>query len=221
MATHNKFVLYSRNPHPNAAKVQIAAKFGGVEIEFAPGFEFGITNKTPEYLKKNPAGQIPVLDTPDGAIFESNAITYYVARVGTDAAGLLGATPYANAQVDQWANFARSRLEGLGDLFMFAIGRGEFNQQKFDEAKKKVGDAFAVLNTHFEHHPNNKFLIGDRITVADIIVGQSVYVGVRVSLDEEFLNHYPKVKQYLTHYFTDPHVAAVIGDFKFVPIWKI
>lgn len=37
----------------------------------------GTDNKTPEYLKKNPLGKVPVLDTPQGAIWESNAIARY------------------------------------------------------------------------------------------------------------------------------------------------
>lgn len=40
--------------------------------------------KTPEYLKVNPAGLIPALETPDGAIFETGAILLWLAdRHGT------------------------------------------------------------------------------------------------------------------------------------------
>jgi len=36
-----------------------------------------VTTKTPEFLKMNPIGKVPVLETPDGPIFESNAIARY------------------------------------------------------------------------------------------------------------------------------------------------
>eukprot|EP01125_Pyxidicula_operculata_P014929 TRINITY_DN502_c0_g1_i1.p1 TRINITY_DN502_c0_g1~~TRINITY_DN502_c0_g1_i1.p1 ORF type:complete len:143 (-),score=38.94 TRINITY_DN502_c0_g1_i1:435-833(-) len=127
MAT-KKFTVYSYPNSPSVAKAEIAGKFGGVEIEYAKDFEFRVTNKTPEYYLKNPNGQVPTLDTPDGAIWESNAIAYYVARVGTDSVGLLGDTPYSQTLVDQWTNWVRSRIEGLYPLFAFAAGWGAFNK---------------------------------------------------------------------------------------------
>ncbi|KAG5054879.1 hypothetical protein JHK85_007389 [Glycine max] len=37
----------------------------------------GASNRTPEFLKMNPIGKVPVLETPDGPVFESNAIARY------------------------------------------------------------------------------------------------------------------------------------------------
>jgi len=215
-AATKKFTVYGKPPNANINKIIVTGKFGGVEIDYFDGFEMGKTNKTPEYLKKNPNGQIPVLDTPDGSIFETVAIVYYVARSGTDAAGLLGDTPFAQSQVDQWINFARSRLELLYPLFGFATGFGQFDQDKFNECKKKVSDACAVLAIHFDNHPN-KFLLGDRITIADIVAVGSLIPPLKVSLDEEFWALYPKVKQYIANFLADPTVASVVTGVEFVP----
>jgi glutathione S-transferase len=38
--------------------------------------------KSAEHLKKNPNGKIPLLETSEGPLYESNAIMYHVARVG-------------------------------------------------------------------------------------------------------------------------------------------
>ena len=40
-------------------------------------FTWAVTNKTPEFLKKNPNGEVPLMETPDGPIYESNAIAKY------------------------------------------------------------------------------------------------------------------------------------------------
>ncbi|PRQ20567.1 putative thioredoxin-like protein [Rosa chinensis] len=37
----------------------------------------GVSNKTPQFLKMNPIGKVPVLETPDSPVFESNAIARY------------------------------------------------------------------------------------------------------------------------------------------------
>nr|POE90892.1 isoform 2 of elongation factor 1-gamma 2 [Quercus suber] len=59
-------------------------KYSGVEVELVKDFEMGVSNKTPEFMKMNPIGKVPVLETPDGPVFESNAIARYVTRVKAD-----------------------------------------------------------------------------------------------------------------------------------------
>jgi glutathione S-transferase len=44
----------------------IAAEFGGLKIDYPLDFKFGVDNKTPEFLQKNPNGQVPTLETPEG-----------------------------------------------------------------------------------------------------------------------------------------------------------
>ena len=55
----------------------IAAQYAKVEIETVP-VEMGKSNKTDEFLALNPWGKIPTLETPDGGIWESNAIARFV-----------------------------------------------------------------------------------------------------------------------------------------------
>eukprot|EP00249_Psilotum_nudum_P003219 c16587_g1_i2 orf=110-367(-) len=68
--------LWGGQVTPRALKILIAAKYTGVNLEIPP-FEPGVTNRSLPYLSMNPFGQYPVLETPDGAIFESNAIMRY------------------------------------------------------------------------------------------------------------------------------------------------
>jgi elongation factor 1-gamma len=39
-------------------------------------------SKDKEFLKKNPVGKAPMLETPDGILFESNAIMRHFGRNG-------------------------------------------------------------------------------------------------------------------------------------------
>ena len=95
--------LFSFNGDKNAYKALVAAKYNGVEIELAKNFELGVSNKKPEFLKMSPTGKVPVLKTSEGAIFESNAIARYVARI-TDK-GLYGATALDLGVIEQWIDF--------------------------------------------------------------------------------------------------------------------
>ena len=86
-----------------AFKILIAAEYNALEIDVPP-FEMLKDNKTPEFLAKSPLGKVPVLDTPAGSIFESNAIARYVARVRRDTE-LYGATFFDSAVIDSWIDF--------------------------------------------------------------------------------------------------------------------
>jgi glutathione S-transferase len=44
--------------HSRTNKVKVVADLAGVTIETTPDFEFGKTNKTPEYLALNPFGKV-------------------------------------------------------------------------------------------------------------------------------------------------------------------
>ena len=50
--------LYSNPGNKNTNKSLIAAQYAGVSIDVPAGFEFGKTNKTPEFLKLNPHGKV-------------------------------------------------------------------------------------------------------------------------------------------------------------------
>jgi len=211
MAANRTVKVHSYKPSPNVAKSEIAGKFGGVSVEYIEGFEMGKTNKTEEFLNLNPNGQVPTMITDDGPLFESNAMAYYVARIGSDAAGLLGDTPYKQALVDQWTNWSRSRVEGTYALFAFTLGWGKYDQTKFDETMKKITDALAVLERHF-NKSGTPFLLGDRITLADIIVVCPLIAPLRVSITEEVLTAYPKTRAFLGKFLSDPHVVSVTGE---------
>ena len=97
-----KLKLHTYPGNKNANKALIVAEYAGIQID-VPRFEMGKSNKTPEFLKLNPFGKVPTLETPEGGVFESNAIARFVARQSPSAAAqLLGQSPIEQAQVDAW-----------------------------------------------------------------------------------------------------------------------
>ena len=80
------FTLYSMQRSGNSYKVRLALallreSYRLIEIDILQG-----ESRTPEFLKKNPGGQVPLLElTPRRYLAESNAILWYVAQ-GTSLA---------------------------------------------------------------------------------------------------------------------------------------
>jgi len=204
--------IYSYPNGSNSYKSEIAAKFcGNVKIEYPP-FEMGKDNKTPEFLKKNPNGQVPTMDTPDGPLWESNAMAKYVARKGNDP-GLYGTTDYETSQIDQWIEFFRSRLErSISNLIYPVFGWAPFNQEAHDQAKIDVVVAFGVLNGVLN---GRSYIVGNRPTLAEVILIPALQRSFSIIFDPEFLAPFPNVVQWFKRCVALPEFKSVLGEIKY------
>jgi len=162
--------LYAPKEGPRIQKILIAAKYAGVDIEF-PAFEFGKDNKTEQFMLKNPVGKIPVLETEQGFLFESNAIAKYVAKLDPKKS-LFGSTELQAAQVDQWLDFTATEIDPPAYVWLLPIfGYGTYDAASNQEAVNKLKSALKALNFYLERHT---YLVGERISLADIVVAASL-----------------------------------------------
>lgn len=83
--------IYSWHGNPRGDICRVAAEFAKVEYEFVntPFAEL----KNTEYLAKHPLGKVPLLETPEGTLFETHAILKYFGR----KCNLLGKTTFEEA----------------------------------------------------------------------------------------------------------------------------
>ena len=96
-----------------AFKALIAAEYAGVEI----AVKDVPAGSAPA---GSPTNKVPILETPQGPIFESNAIARYVARLRKDC-DLYGRTFYESALVDSWIDFCAHELELPCTLWVYPI----------------------------------------------------------------------------------------------------
>ena len=101
------YKLYSMQRSGNSYKVRLAlallnAPHRAIEIDILRG-----ESRTPDFLAKNPSGQVPLLEVGEGrCLAESNAILWYVAT------GRRGArNPIERAEALQWMFFEQHALE--------------------------------------------------------------------------------------------------------------
>jgi glutathione S-transferase len=121
-----------------------------------------------EHLARHPLGRVPVLEDDDGFIFESVAICLHIADLNPDAGLLPPPGAHDRALVYQWAVFPPAELEP--PLIESAI-HAERDPERAERARKKFeAGAQAVSNGLGDH----EFLVGDGLTVADVIVGSAL-----------------------------------------------
>jgi elongation factor 1-gamma len=175
-------LLYFAFPfNMRALRIDAVASFAGVPLEHQK-LEYGKDNETPEFMRNcHPLGRQPVLQTDEGYLFESNAIARYIARLDKSNAFLYGRTPFENSQVDMWLDFAATELDATSYVYVMNLARAVPVTQ---EQQDKVAEVLTGLENWLE---NRTFLVGERLTVADIVIGfslQWVFVYNIINADE-------------------------------------
>ncbi|KAM9795329.1 elongation factor 1-gamma [Neosynchiropus ocellatus] len=203
--------LYTYPENWRAFKAQIAAQYSGARLKVAsnaPAFTFGQTNRTPAFLNNFPLGKVPAYQGDDGlCLFESNAIAHYL---GNEA--LRGATPQAAAQVLQWVSFADSEIIPPASAWVFpTLGIMQFNKQATEQAKEDIKKVLAVLNQHLN---TRTFLVGERVSLADITVVCSMLWLFKQVLEPSFRQPFPNVTRWFTTCVNQPQFKAILGEVK-------
>ncbi len=149
---------------PNGWKVSIMLEEIGIDYKVFPINFSDSQQKSPEFLKMNPNGRIPVIkDTDtDMVIFESGAILQYLAE---KTGQLMPENTKEKYDVIQWLMF---QMGGVGPMMGQANVFFRYFPEKIpaaiDRYQSEVQRLFSVLDTQLQ---NQQYLAGD-YSIADI-----------------------------------------------------
>jgi glutathione S-transferase len=119
-----------------------------------------------EHARRHPLGRVPVLETDDGLLFESAALCMHIADLHPEAELIPAIGTHERAQVYQWSFFGMTELEA-GMLGSYWAHRGD-DADATAKADARLDKAGQVISDHLD---GASYLVGDRFTVADVIVG--------------------------------------------------
>ena len=166
--------IWGRMSSVNVQKVVWAAR--ELELPFErvdAGGAFG-GNRTPEYLRMNPNGKIPLIDDDGFVLWESNAIVRYLAA--RHGAGTLWPNDLRQrADADRWMDWQATELTpAMRNAFMQLIRTAAEARSPalVGESNAATEALMAILD---EHLAGRHFLCAQQFTVADIAVGASVH----------------------------------------------
>ncbi|XP_022949688.1 elongation factor 1-gamma-like [Cucurbita moschata] len=204
-------VLHAGKTNKNGFKALIVAQYNGVEVKLVPDFEMGVSNKTPEFVKMNPLGKVPVLETPDGPIFESNAIARYVARLKADTT-LCGSSVIEYGHIEQWIDFASLEIDSnMVTWYRPRMGRAPYLPPVEEAAIAALKRALGALNTYLA---SNTYLVGHSITLADIIMTCNLFMGFTKLMTKSFTSDFPHVERYFWTLVNQPNIKRILGEIK-------
>ncbi|MCX7313676.1 MAG: glutathione S-transferase family protein [Hyphomicrobiales bacterium] len=153
----------------------------GLDYEHDP-VEIGDAGaRTPEFLAINPNGRLPVIVDDGFVLFESLAITLYLAKKHSNG-GLYPGSLEGEARAWQWSLWAVTEVDrgvNIWSLHTVRLPTAEQDQAKRTEALKVLVAPFKVLDSAVSAQP---YLLGKDFTVADLNVAAVISRAVEMDL---------------------------------------
>lgn len=104
-------------------------------------------------------------------------------------------------------------LPPLSSWFRPLVGRDPYHKKNVDEAKKASLKSVGVLEQHLLV---NTFLVGERITLADLFAAGIIARGFQYLFDKQWRSEYPNVTRWYATVYNQPIYSAVVGELEFI-----
>ncbi len=179
--------LFGAPISPFVRKVLVYIAEKGLEVEMVPT---GMGDPNPEFLAASPFRKMPAFSDGEFMISDSTAIITYLEAKYPEPA-MLPIDPAERARTIWFEEFADTMMAAAGGkIFFNRIVAPTFLGRDGDEQAAKLGEQELVpLRDYLEGvMPGSGFLVGDRLTLADIAIASVFvnleYVGLRPDADE-------------------------------------
>ncbi len=194
--------LYYDTPSGHSHRARLFLSLAGVPAEIVNVPLIEGAHKSPEFLKLNPFGQLPVLVDGDVVIADSNAILVYVAKkfgktdwLPEDAAGA--------AAVQRWLSVAAGQIAfGPAAARLVTLFGAELN------AEEAIARAHAVLKLIDAQLDGRQFIAAGHATIADVALYSYIAAAPEGNVD---IGGYAHVGAWLKR------IEALPGFFPFAP----
>ncbi|KAJ5166363.1 Elongation factor 1-gamma 2 [Penicillium canariense] len=202
--------LYGLPENGRTIAVLVAAKHNDLELELVNTQPNSAVNTSAEYLKVQPLGKIPAFEGANGfTLSEVIAIAIYVTSQN-EKTTLLGKTKQDYASIVRWMSFANSEvLMKLGAWYRPLLGLDGYNKKTVDDAAKAAVKPLAVLEQHLTA---NTYLVGERITLADLFTASLLTRGFATVLDKKWRSDNPATTRWYNTIINQDAFKAVVPN---------
>ena len=155
--------IYSLDLSGHAHRVRLLASLLNLSPQIVPVDMMAGAHKQPDFLAKNPFGQVPALEDGDVTLFDSNAISVYLATRYDPARTWLPTDPQLAAEVQIWLSKAANELaNGPAAARLVTVFKAQIDQVA---AKAKAEKLLTVMDQHLV---GRSWFVGDQPTIADV-----------------------------------------------------
>ncbi|KAF7100290.1 hypothetical protein CFC21_101822 [Triticum aestivum] len=189
--------VYGWAMSPFVARPLLCLEEAGVDYELVPMSREAGDHRQPDFLARNPFGQVPVLEDGDLTLFESRAIARHVLRKYKPELLVGDGSPESASTVDMWLEVEAHQhhpvLVAITMQCLVAPLLGNApDQAVLDENLGKLGKVLEVYEARLSA---SKYLAGESVSIAD-------------------LSHFPMMR-----YFMETEYAALVEESPHVKAW--
>ncbi|KAE9977337.1 hypothetical protein BLS_001469 [Venturia inaequalis] len=206
--------LHTAEGNARSTAIKIVAKANNLDLDIKT-HEFPITDS--EYLSKyNKLGKIPTFVGADGyTLSECIAIAIYLTSQN-EKTTLLGKTKQDYASILKWMSFANSEvLPNLAGWYRPIAGLTQYNKKNVDDAQKAALKAVQILEDHLLL---NTYLVGERLTLADIFTVSLLIRGFENFFDKTWREDNPNVSRWYQTVYGQEIYSSVASPIKLAEV---
>jgi len=203
--------LYTLPGGARTTVLEVVAKANNLDVELVDSFTGHIA---PGHLDIHPLGKVPAFIGADGySLHEVIAIAIYFASQN-EKTTLLGKSKQDYASILKWMSFFNSDIiSRLGGWYLPLLGRTPYVKKNVDEAIAATAKNISILEQHFATHT---YLVGERITLADIFCASTIARGFEYFFDKKWRAENPGTSRWFETVVNQSIYTAVIDKFNFI-----
>ena len=194
-------VLHEYPASGNCYKIRLTAAYLGLALETRTYDILNGETRTPAFLRDvNPNGRIPVLQDGDRLLPESNAACFYLA----DGTELIPGDRFDRADMLHWMFWEQYNHEpNIATLrfWLRFVGLDALSAAQRMQITGKREAGLAALDLMDRHLAKRKWLVADRLSVADICLFAYTHVADEADFD---LEAYPAIVGWMERIMTMP-----------------
>ena len=158
--------------------------------------------------QKTPTKTFPFLETKEGNISQSDAIIYYLCQKYKPE--LLGQNAFEKAKIMQWTEFANCEISRCNRSIIYPIfGWDELNKDDYNRDNNKIKEYLKCIEKELE---KNEFIIGNKITLADISLFAKTRFLMMFHLPEQMRNKlFPKLNKWFENLMNTKEAMKAYG----------
>lgn len=157
--------------------------------------------KKPDFLAKNPFGQVPVIEDGETTLADSNAILVYLATRYDGSGRWLPRDPLALARVQEWLSLAAGELAfGPAEARVIKLFGAKYD---YARARALAARLYAVMDPHLAAR---RYLVADHPTIADVALYSYTAHAPEGGIA---LEPYPNVRAWLARIEALPHFVPM------------
>ena len=158
--------------------------------------------------KNSPTITLPYLETEKGNISQSAAIKNYICTKYCPE--LLGQNLFEKAKVDQWVEFANCEIARSAKALIYPIfGWNKYEKEKADKENGNIKNYLKILNSLLE---KNKYILGEKITLADIALFRHLRFFMMFHFPEGMRKSlFPKLTSWFQEIMNSPEAIKAYG----------